>query len=147
MDALPVITKYASIINRCSNRFFDQELSCYSIGCGQQFFLMRIHGNEGISMYDLACLGHFDKGTVSKAVQKLEDEGLVQIRTDNADKRIRRVYTTPDALPIIEGTRQLLLGWNAKLTEGLTQQEIEQAERLLSHMANNAYHYLQKKGD
>ena len=64
-------TKYISILYRQGNRFYDRELAKYNIGYGQQFYLPRIYENQGLSMYELARLGHFDKGTVTKAVQKL----------------------------------------------------------------------------
>ena len=51
-------TKFTSIIYRLGNRYYDRELARYQIGCGQQFFLLRIHENEGISMYDLAQTGY-----------------------------------------------------------------------------------------
>ena len=38
-----------SIAYRLSNRFYDRVLSPYQIGCGQQFFLLRIYENQGIS--------------------------------------------------------------------------------------------------
>ena len=63
--------KYISMIQRNTGRYFDLCLGADQIGSGQQFFLLRIAENEGITMYDLAQLGQFDKGTVTKAVQKL----------------------------------------------------------------------------
>ena len=83
-----------SIAYRLSNRFYDRVLSPYQIGCGQQFFLLRIYENQGISMYDLARMGRFDKGTVTRAVQKLEEQGYVRCVPDERDKRVRRLYTT-----------------------------------------------------
>ena len=79
-------TKYISILYRQGNRFYDRELAKYNIGYGQQFYLPRIYENQGLSMYELARLGHFDKGTVTKAVQKLEEQGYLRIETDERDK-------------------------------------------------------------
>ena len=92
------LNKFISIIYRQGQRYFDRELTPYGIGCGQQFFLLRIFENDGISMYDLAMLGHFDKGTVTKAVQKLEEEGYLRIETDPADRRVRRLHATLSVL-------------------------------------------------
>ena len=90
-----------SIAYRLSNRFYDRVLSPYQIGCGQQFFLLRIYENQGISMYDLARMGRFDKGTVTRAVQKLEEQGYVRCVPDERDKRVRRLYTTDMVEPIL----------------------------------------------
>lgn len=136
------LNKFASVIYRQAQRYFDRELGVYGIGCGQQFFLLHIHANEGTSMYDLAKLGHFDKGTVTKAVQKLEEEGYIRIEVDPKDRRIRRLYTTPGAVPVVQAADEMRERWYEIMTEGLTEEEIRTAGRLMSRMAENVYHHM-----
>ena len=136
------LNKYASIIYRQAQRYFDKELEKYGIGCGQQFFLLHINSNEGISMYDLARLGHFDKGTVTKAVQKLEEEGLIRIEVDPKDRRMRRLYTTRKAEEVVKAAYGLRETWFEILTEGLTDEEVRTIGLLMSRMAENAYDYM-----
>ena len=66
------IGKYISMIQRLSNIYFANELSSYQIGCGQQFFLLQIFKNPGISLQELASNGSYDKATATRAVKKLE---------------------------------------------------------------------------
>ena len=101
------VLTYVSILHRNTNRYFSSLLEKHRIGSGQQFFLLRIFENEGITMYDLAKLGNYDKGTVTKAVKKLADEGYVVVSVDAEDKRIRHLKTTPKAIPLIEGLYQM----------------------------------------
>ena len=68
-------TIHASAINRYANRIYTKCLHDFPIGSGQYFFLLRIYENDGISLYALAQMGFFDKGTVSRGVQKLEEAG------------------------------------------------------------------------
>lgn len=133
------LTKFISIIYRQGQRYYDRELVHHGIGCGQQFFLLRIYENDGISMYDLAVLGHFDKGTVTKAVQKLEEEGYLRIETDPADRRVRRLHVTDKAEAVIQTTYSVRSQWTDILTKGFTEEELTMADRLLSRMAENAY--------
>ena len=90
-------------------------------------------------MYELAQLGHFDKGTVTKGIQKLEEQGYIRMQADEADKRIRHLYTTEKAAPILERLYEIRREWNQILTEGLTAEESAQAEQLISKMAENAW--------
>ena len=53
------------MIYRNTNRYFDMALSDTKISSGQYFFLGFISENEGLTMYDLAKMGGFDKGTVT----------------------------------------------------------------------------------
>ena len=94
--------RHASILYRQANRFYDRALAPYGIGCGQQFFLLRIFEHQGINVLDLARLGQFDKGTATRAVQKLEEEGYIRSEPDPQDRRMRRLYTTPAAEPIVQ---------------------------------------------
>ncbi|WP_195969937.1 MarR family winged helix-turn-helix transcriptional regulator [Intestinimonas butyriciproducens] len=127
-----------SIAYRLSNRFYDRVLSPYQIGCGQQFFLLRIYENQGISMYDLARMGRFDKGTVTRAVQKLEEQGYVRCVPDERDKRVRRLYTTDMVEPIAKAVNEARKQWNEYLTRGMTPEETEMARTLLNRIAENA---------
>ncbi len=137
--------RYASIIYRQSNRFYDRELAPYFIGCGQQFFLLLIFKNQGISVLDLARMGQFDKGTATRAVQKLEEEGYIRSELDPQDRRIRRLYTTPSAEVVVRAVVDSRERWNQTLTHGLSQEEIELADKLLDRMAENVLNMAERE--
>lgn len=127
-----------SIAYRLSNRFYDRVLAPCQIGSGQQFFLLRICEHEGISMYDLAQLGQFDKGTVTRAAQKLEELGYIHSEPDIRDKRVRRLYPTPKAQEVVRAVYEARERWNALLTRGMLPEEVAMARSLLDRMAENA---------
>ena len=99
------IGKYISILQRLSNIYFANELSSYQIGCGQQFFLLQIFKNPGISLQELASNGSYDKATATRAVKKLEEEAYVRTETDGEDKRVRHIYATEKAKRVVDITR------------------------------------------
>lgn len=96
-------------------------------------------------MQELAKMGHFDKGTVTKAVQKLIEQGYIRRETDEKDKRLCHLYTTQKALPFVENTYQIRDKWNDILTQQMTSEEKEQAEELLTRMAENAHRSMNTK--
>lgn len=132
--------RYISIIERNTRRYYDSLLEPSGIGSGQQFFLLRIYENDGISMYDLAKLGNFDKATVTRAVQRLVGQGYVKSILDPADHRIRRLHVTETAMPLIRYIYQIRDAW----TDGLTRELDEEARaRLLSVLAQMAQYSCQ----
>ena len=145
MDESVFLGRNISIAYRMGNRFYDRELAPMGIGCGQQFFLLRIYENRGISMYDLARMGLFDKGTVTRAVQKLEEMGYVRSEADVCDKRIRRLYATQAAEPVVQMGYDARERGTALLTEGMTPEEAEMARGLLSRIAENAIRALEQE--
>ena len=65
-----------SMMYRQAHRFYDKKLEEYNISSGQLTFLLCIHEHEGISMYGVAQLGHFDKGTVTKGIQSWKSRDI-----------------------------------------------------------------------
>ncbi len=130
--------KYISIIQRNTGRYFDMSLEPDHIGSGQQFFLLRIAENEGLTMLDLAQTGCYDKGTVTRAVQKLVRLGYVRMDVDKHDKRVRHLYTLPEAQPVIARAYHLRNDWKDRLTQDFTEEEKTQVFDLLQRIAENS---------
>ena len=114
----------------------------YGIGCGQQFFLLRISQLPGISLLELAQIGSFDRGTATRAVQKLEELGYIRRVGDPNDRRVVRLYVTEKARPVIEATLAARQRWNDILTQGMTSKQREAAKTLLVAMSQNAHQYV-----
>ena len=141
------IGKYISILQRLSNIYFANELSYYQIGCGQQFFLLQIFKNPGISLQELASNGSFDKATATRAVKKLEEEAYVRTETDGEDKRVRHIYATEKARTVVDITRNSVDSLTEVMLEGFTEEERDSAEAFLIRMADNSYrHIIANKG-
>lgn len=140
-----LINKYASIIYRIGQIYFDDVLEEYNIGCGQQFFLLRISQNPGIGIIELAEKGYFDKGTTARAVKKLEDNGYIKRFADKQDKRIYRLYTTDEAIPVLDAINTSINRWHDILTTGLSEEEISITNNSMGKMSENAYFRLQER--
>lgn len=134
-----------SILYRCTQKFYDKALVELGIGAGQLIFLISVYENEGISMQNLAKIGCFDKGTVTKGIQKLEIEGYVRQVTDDDDKRVKNLYTTDKTKEIIGKVYLLRRNWWEQLTKDLTPQEIELYERAQEKVKINALQYVQEE--
>lgn len=59
-----------SVLYRSNQKYFDEILAPYNIGYAHLIFLIEIYEHDGISMNELAVNGSFDKGTVTKSIQK-----------------------------------------------------------------------------
>ena len=90
-------------------------------------------------------MGFFDKGTVSRGVQKLEEAGYITVITDENDRRCRKLFVTPAAAPIIKTLLNAREEWNCALTEGMTDEECLLINELMKKMVQNAQTYIAKK--
>ncbi len=138
------ILKFISILQRNTNRYFDIMLEEDGIGSGQQFFLLRIYENQDITMLDLSRLGSFDKGTVTKAVQKLTEGGYVTVTTDQNDKRVRHLHTTDKALPVIEKLYNVRNKWIDSILRNLDEDERLKLFNTLDDISSTSSSVIQK---
>ena len=136
------LIKNTSAFYRMTQSYITRHLKAYDLGSGQQFFLDRIARNSDISMQELAALGYFDNGTVTRAVQKLEEKGFVTVTTDEKDRRIRRLRVTEKGEPVVEAMRELKRQWRLIVMEGFTDEEKLVFSQMLSRLVDNAQAYL-----
>lgn len=139
-----LINKCISILYRLSNPYFDKHLDQYHVGCGQQVFLLYLSKNPGASFQELAASGMFDKATATRAVKKLAEEGYVRLEMDESDRRVRHIYLTKEAEPVIEAAWDTLESWTELLTEGFKEEEKNLAENMLLRMVKNVYDHIEK---
>ena len=133
-----------SVLYRNTQKFFDRALVPYDIGSGQLIFLLCINENEGITMQELTSLSEVDKGTTTKSVQRLIDQGYVQSRTDEKDHRVKRLYTTEKAAGIMPAVYEFRNHMRTILADGV---DFKAFENTLSKVTDNARQQLLSEGD
>ena len=115
----------SSILYRCNQKYFDKQLSEYELGYTHMLLLTEIYENECISMNELALIGVFDKGTITKSIQRLEQLSYVAIENSEVDKRSKLLYTTEKTQEIMPKLYQLRSEWNSYLCTELTSEELD----------------------
>ncbi|MBQ9328521.1 MAG: anaerobic ribonucleoside-triphosphate reductase activating protein [Solobacterium sp.] len=128
-----------SALYRNVQKYFDKTMAKYDIGSGQLTFLFLINEQEGITMNEVSRYGEVDKGTTTKSIQKLIEQGYVQARVDENDRRVKRLYTTERALEIMNELYELRNECRTKLA---VETDIERFESLLSKVTSNSRMYL-----
>ena len=132
-----------SILYRCTQKYYDKQLSEFPITAGQLPFLILIYENEGISMQQLAVKGSFDKGTITKTIAKLEQAGYVHSTTCSNDHRVRLLYTSDQTKEIISKIYHIRQEWWQQISQVLYQQEKTSLISLLEKVTNQAIQYEQ----
>lgn len=84
----------SSILYRSTQKYYDKMLQDLNLSYAQLPILIEIYENEGISLQQIVQVGGYDKGTVTKNVQKLNALGYISIQTSARDKRAKELYTT-----------------------------------------------------
>jgi DNA-binding MarR family transcriptional regulator len=68
----------------------------------QAAVVLNIAGNEGVSQAEVAAWLGIEPIALVRMLDKLHDEGLVERRAHPTDRRVRTLWLTPSAHPVIE---------------------------------------------
>ena len=102
----------------------------------QEFRLLGcLVGETGLSQKDLAARLSVSPPTLSVAVKRLEEKGMLERITDPADKR-SKLLKLPDDMDFAASNR-LLRSVEERMLQGLGRKEQDQLQFLLSRVADN----------
>ena len=116
---------------------FDQRARARGMTRAQWVILARVHASPGLSQNELAGLLEVEPITVGRLVDRLEARGLVERRSDPADRRVWRLHLLPGAEPVLEDISQAREILAAELLDSITPETRTQMVDALLQMKNN----------
>ena len=82
--------------------YADQRARQFGISRAQWAVLVRLDRNEGLKQSELAEMLDLQPITLTRLLDRLADNGLIERRADPNDRRANRLYLTPAARPLLE---------------------------------------------
>ena len=104
---------------------------------GEAFCLRALADNDGISQRDLASMLHLSRPRVTKMLQALEASGVVERRSDERDRRLTRVFLTPEGR---HRERELHARWADHINQtigSLSEKDRRELGRLLDELSDH----------
>lgn len=131
----------SSILYRSTQKYFDKMLQRFSLTYGQLPILIMIYENEGISSQSIVREGAYDKGTVTKNVQKLQSLGYIYVLSSKKDKRAKELYTTDHTKDIMPTIYRIRRDWWKHIIKDLPTDSIEVFAKFYQKIAISARDY------
>ncbi len=78
--------------------------------------------------------------TMTRHLDRLEADGLVERRPDAADRRGTRIHPTPKGLQRLHAMRDVMVRSEQDLLAGLSEPEMDEFESLLTRVRENIWH-------
>jgi len=94
-------------VSRLLRRLFDQYARGLGFTRAQWRVLVHLERNEGISQTGLADIIEVQYITLGRLVDRMEKAGWVERRADPEDRRVRRLYLTRAAQPVLAEMHEL----------------------------------------
>lgn len=141
LDEIRLITKNIGEIAK-----FFHMLSCHksfnhNLHPGQPKLLSLIKSHEGISQKELAKMTHVRPSTITGTLNTLESRNFVYRLVDETDKRVMRVYLTPEGLEVAAQSEEILKKLTVSLFENFTKEELDVILDLSNKMIDNLHKF------
>ena len=89
-------------VARMLRTFADQRARQFGISRAQWVVLMRLDRSEGLKQSELAEILDLQPISLTRLLDRLAENGLIERRADPNDRRANRLYLTPAARPLLE---------------------------------------------
>jgi MarR family transcriptional regulator, transcriptional regulator for hemolysin len=99
--------------------------------------LSSVKSEDRRTQLELARAVGIEGPTLTRHLDGLEEAGLVRRQRDPADRRAMRVELTDTGEELYRQLRQAVLAFNRRLTEGLSEQELDRLRRTLARLGEN----------
>ena len=124
-------------VARLLKTYADQRARQFGISRAQWAVLIRIERNEGLKQSELADMLDLQPITLTRLLDRLADNGLIERRADPNDRRANRLYLRPAAKPLLDQLAELGADMMETVLDGLSQTAIERTLKELGQVKEN----------
>ena len=139
------INKDITEITRCGVQYRTDAFAPLGLKACHGSYLQEICAQPGISQEQLARRICINKSNVARQAAALEEAGYIERKTCGNDKRVMRLYPTEKTLALLPQIEQIMLSWQERLTQDLSQQEQELLAQMLEKIKQRAAEYLEEE--
>ncbi len=136
-----------SVIHRHGRIMHDRAVKHFGLTGQQMGYLKYINEKQGASQEEMAKAMRIDKGAVAKAIKDMENKGFVRREQNPHDRRAYCVFPTEKAQQVARCGENHAAEFERQLTEGLTEEEIQQFKLLLGKITDNMAKILERGND
>jgi MarR family transcriptional regulator for hemolysin len=123
----------------------DQKAAQFDMTRAQWAVLARLDRCQGLKQTELAEMLDLQPITLTRLLDRLSDNGLIERRPDPDDRRAKRLYLTAAARPLLERLTDLGEELMDGALAGLQPQDVSLLISKLTVMKDNLRHAIQKK--
>ena len=150
MPQFPVSREIAvSVVDvaRLLKTYADQRARQFGISRAQWTVLMRLDRFEGLKQSELAEVLDLQPISLTRLLDRLAENGLIERRPDPNDRRANRLYLTPAARPLLEQLSKLGEAMMAEVLETIDEPSRERLLRDLDAMKDNLRAAIARNGN
>jgi DNA-binding MarR family transcriptional regulator len=131
---------------RAVRRLFDQRASAVGVTRAQWRVLARLKREPGLRQVELAERLDMEPITLCRIVDRLEEAGLVERKTDPSDRRAWLLELTAKADPVVKELRSVARGIAEEAMDGISENELRDLQGRLTAIRTNVARSSEQRG-
>jgi MarR family transcriptional regulator, transcriptional regulator for hemolysin len=132
-------------VGRMLRTYADYKASQFGITRAQWVVLARLDRFEGLKQSELAEMLDLQPITLTRLLDRLCDNGLIERRSDPTDRRAKRLFLTPAARPLLEQLTDLGEELMTTALAGVARESVEQMVSQLAIVKENLRQAIQQR--
>jgi len=124
-------------VARLIKTYADQRARQFGISRAQWAVLIRIDRHEGLKQTELADMLDLQPITLTRLLDRLSNNGLIERRADPNDRRANRLYLKPAAKPLLDRLADVGADMMETVLDGISMTSIERMLKELGAVKDN----------
>jgi MarR family transcriptional regulator for hemolysin len=100
--------------------------------------ILALNMSDGLTQRDLAEKIYIDGSTLVPVIDKMEQIGLVERKTDSKDRRLNRIFLTKKSESTINSITLIILQLRKIIYSGISENEINLSKTMLKNIIKNS---------
>jgi MarR family transcriptional regulator for hemolysin len=122
---------------------FDLELrNKIGITLTQSKVIFALYLNSGLTQRELADKIGIESPTLVPIIDKMEEDGYIQRKSDTEDRRIKRIYTTSKTNSLWDSMMECAMHLRKIYMKDVSEQEIKSSLQVIKKLTDNLLTYL-----
>lgn len=130
--------RLARTLHWCTDQAMTAELEKMDLTAAQGHIMGYLaHKSQPPCPRDIENEFHLSHPTVSGLLSRLEQKDFIELRTDENDRRIRRIYVLPKGKECHDRMHRIIMDNESRMVAGFTEEERAQFAALLTRAIQN----------
>jgi DNA-binding MarR family transcriptional regulator len=116
---------------------YDRRMRELGITRSQWWVLNNLYFNEGISQTALSDVLEIERATLGRLIDRLEEKGWIERRSDRRDRRVKRVFLTGEVEMLLQTMRSIAAECRSQALAGVSREQQEWFIDMLLQVKSN----------
>lgn len=136
LETVPSLGLMGIVVHKIKNRAKEMYQE-FDMNGSQASILFTLYQRDAMSQKDLAALLNVTPPSITSSIQKMEREGYLTRRTDEADQRVMRLTLAEKGRSCIQNIRTVAAQMEELMFRGMREEETQMLRRMLLQIYEN----------